>query len=136
MSTSGRECAPHPGQLTSPFWVAPRVRGSGTRHQPGARVAGAGAYVLHAAEHYPKDSQNASAVYHTYLIYELAVPHELGPVQDALHVRSEGGFTLQVKSPEAPSTNPAVRNKPESKHAKVELFSLSSRERETECLSL
>ncbi|GAA5880191.1 hypothetical protein JCM3774_006081 [Rhodotorula dairenensis] len=92
----------------------------GTRHQPGARVAGAGAYVLHAAEHYPKDSQNASAVYHTYLIYQLAVPgrHELGPVQTALHIHDEGGFTVQVKSPEAPSTNPAVRNKPESKHAK------------------
>ncbi|POY71019.1 hypothetical protein BMF94_5944 [Rhodotorula taiwanensis] len=90
----------------------------GTRHQPGARVAGSGAYVLHAAENYPKDSANASAVYHTYLVYELAVPHQLGEVQHALHIHEEGGFTLQVKNPEAPSTNPAVRNKPESKQPK------------------
>ncbi|GAA5988264.1 hypothetical protein JCM10908_002138 [Rhodotorula pacifica] len=90
----------------------------GTRHQPGARVAGSGAYVLHAAENYPKDSQNASAVYHTYLIYELAAPLQLGDVQHALHIHEEGGFTLQVKNPEAPSTNPAVRNKPESKQPK------------------
>ncbi|TKA58566.1 hypothetical protein B0A53_00307 [Rhodotorula sp. CCFEE 5036] len=90
----------------------------GTRHQPGARVAGAGAYVLHAAENYPKDSQNASAVYHTYLIYELAMPHQLGEVQHALHIHEEGGFTLQVKNPEAPSTNPAVRDKPKSKQPK------------------
>ena len=92
---------------------------AGTRHQPGARVAGAGAYVLHAAENYPKDSQNASAVYHTYLIYELAMPHQLGEVQHALHIHEEGGFTLQVKNPEAPSTNPAVRDKPKSKQPKV-----------------
>lgn len=58
-------------------------------------------------------------MYHTYLVYELALPHQLGDVQHALHIHDEGGMTLQVKNPDAPSTNPAVRNKPESKQPKV-----------------
>ncbi|GAA5824565.1 hypothetical protein JCM11251_000478 [Rhodosporidiobolus azoricus] len=90
----------------------------GTRHQPGARVAATGAYVLHTPEegHYPADSANASAVYHTTLAYELAMPHEIGEVQEALNIHETGALTLQVKNPETESTNPAVRNQPASKH--------------------
>lgn len=65
-------------------------------------------------------------MYHTYLIYELAMPHQLGEVQHALHIHEEGGFTLQVKNPEAPSTNPAVRDKPKSKQPKVRRPDLDS----------
>ncbi|GAA5979066.1 hypothetical protein JCM11641_004962 [Rhodosporidiobolus odoratus] len=88
----------------------------GTRHQPGARVAGSGAYVLHSTENPPEDSANASAVYHTYLAYELAVPHEIGEAQEALHIHSEGSFTLQVKNPDSQSNNLVVPNQPEVKH--------------------
>ncbi|GAA5907916.1 hypothetical protein JCM6882_001525 [Rhodosporidiobolus microsporus] len=90
----------------------------GTRHQPGARVAATGAYVLHTPEEgqYPEDSANASAVYHTYLAYELAVPHDIGEVQEALHIHEEGSLTLQVKNPETESTNSAVGTQPASKH--------------------
>ncbi|GAA5903514.1 uncharacterized protein JCM6883_005026 [Sporobolomyces salmoneus] len=88
----------------------------GTRHQPGARVAASGAYVLHATENYPKDSANASAVWKTDFAYEVAVPHEMGEVQEALHIHPEGVFAIQVKNPEAPSNNPAVPNQDPSKH--------------------
>ncbi|GAA6009158.1 hypothetical protein JCM10207_004287 [Rhodosporidiobolus poonsookiae] len=90
----------------------------GTRHQPGARVAASGAYVLHSPDpgSYPKDSSNAGAVYHTYLAYKIAVPHELGEVQEALHISAEGAFTIQVKNPDSESTNPVVGNQPASKH--------------------
>ncbi|GAA5927631.1 hypothetical protein JCM1841_006067 [Sporobolomyces salmonicolor] len=88
----------------------------GTRHQPGARVAACGAYVLHATEHPPEHSWNASAVWHTHMAYEVAVPHQLGEVQEALHIHEQGVFTLQVKNPETGSTNPIVGNQPASKH--------------------
>ncbi|GAA5844738.1 hypothetical protein JCM9279_002904 [Rhodotorula babjevae] len=88
----------------------------GTRHQPGARVAAAGAYVLHTTEHPPENSSNASAVYHTHFAYEIAVPHDMGEVQKALHLQHEGVFTLQVKNPDSAATNPTVGNQPESKH--------------------
>ncbi|GAA5952380.1 hypothetical protein JCM21900_003797 [Sporobolomyces salmonicolor] len=88
----------------------------GTRHQPGARVAACGAYVLHATEHPPEQSWNASAVWHTHMAYEVAVPHQLGEVQEALHIHEQGVFTLQVKNPETESTNPIVGNQPASKH--------------------
>ncbi|GAA6034615.1 hypothetical protein JCM8097_005424 [Rhodosporidiobolus ruineniae] len=88
----------------------------GTRHQFGARVAGSGAYVLHTTENPPEGSSNAGAVYHTHLAYELAVPHEIGEVQEALGIHSDGVFTIQVKNPDSESTNPVVGNQPESKH--------------------
>ncbi|GAA5852860.1 hypothetical protein JCM8547_004712 [Rhodosporidiobolus lusitaniae] len=88
----------------------------GTRHQPGARVTGAGAYVLHSTENPPENSSNMSAVYHTHLAYELAIPHEIGEVQEALHIESTGSFTLQVKNPDSATTNPIVGNQPKSKH--------------------
>jgi len=70
----------------------------GTRHQPGCRVAGSGSYILHAAENYPKDSANMSAVYETKFAYEVALPHEMGEIQDALHIHHEGVFAIQVSS--------------------------------------
>ncbi|GAA5828668.1 hypothetical protein JCM3766R1_003780 [Sporobolomyces carnicolor] len=88
----------------------------GTRHQPGARVAASGAYILHATENYPKDSANASAVWKTDFAYKVAVPHEMGEVQEALHIHPDGVFAIQVKNPEAPSNNPAVPNQDPSKH--------------------
>ncbi|BGP17045.1 hypothetical protein JCM10213_000319 [Rhodosporidiobolus nylandii] len=131
----GKKAMPDAAQGTRPMWgevlnvgedlkalkdgLGPKTyetKTRGTRHQPGARVAGAGAYVLHATENPPKGSANMSAVYHTYLAYELAVPHELGEVQEALHIHEEGAFTLQVKNPDSESTNPIVGNQPESKH--------------------
>ncbi|GAA6014128.1 hypothetical protein JCM11491_004114 [Sporobolomyces phaffii] len=88
----------------------------GTRHQPGARVAASGVYILHAAENYPKDSSNASAVWNTHFAYRVAVPHEMGEVQEALHIHPQGVFALQVKNPESPSTNPAAPTQDASKH--------------------
>ncbi|GAA5962403.1 hypothetical protein JCM3765_004282, partial [Sporobolomyces pararoseus] len=75
----------------------------GTRHQPGARVAASGSYILHSTENYPKDSQNMSAVYQTHFAYQVALPHEMGEVQEALHIHPERVFGLQVKDPEAKS---------------------------------
>ncbi|GAA5866994.1 hypothetical protein JCM1840_005934 [Sporobolomyces johnsonii] len=88
----------------------------GTRHQPGARVAASGAYVLHATENPPAHSWNASAVWHTHLAYQVAVPHQLGEVQEALNIHEQGVFTLQVKDPNSSSTNPIVGTQPASKH--------------------
>jgi hypothetical protein len=68
----------------------------GTRHQPGSRVAASGVYILHATENYPKDSENASAVWNTHFAYRVAVPHEMGEVQEALSIHPEGVFALQV----------------------------------------
>lgn len=70
----------------------------GTRHQPGARVAASGSYILHSTENYPKDSANMSAVYQTHFAYQVALPHEMGEVQEALHIHPEGVFGLQVSS--------------------------------------
>ncbi|GAA5935898.1 uncharacterized protein JCM15063_001841 [Sporobolomyces koalae] len=88
----------------------------GTRHQPGSRVAASGVYVLHATENYPKDSSNANAVWATHFAYKVALPHEMGEVQEALHIHPEGIFSLQVKNPEAPSTNPAAPTQDPSKN--------------------
>lgn len=84
----------------------------GTRHIGPSRVAGYGTYILHSAPapDAPQGSKNMSAVYETHLAYALEVPHELGKVQHDLRIEDEGSFTLQVKNPDAPSTNPAVRN--------------------------
>ncbi|BGP32905.1 hypothetical protein JCM10296v2_004690 [Rhodotorula toruloides] len=131
----GKKALPDASESTRPIWgqvvnvgedmkalkegLGPKTyetKTRGTRHQAGARVAASGAYVLYTVENYPKDSANESAVYHTYFAYEIAVPHDMGEVQDALHIQHEGAFTLQVKNPEAPSTNPAVGNQPASKH--------------------
>ncbi|BGO92225.1 hypothetical protein NBRC10512_000957 [Rhodotorula toruloides] len=131
----GKKALPDASESTRPIWgqvvnvgedmkalkegLGPKTyetKTRGTRHQAGARVAASGAYVLYTVENYPKDSANESAVYHTYFAYEIAVPHEMGEVQEALHIQHEGAFTLQVKNPEAPSTNPAVGNQPASKH--------------------
>ncbi|BGP40971.1 hypothetical protein JCM10450v2_004976 [Rhodotorula kratochvilovae] len=128
--TVGKKALPDASESTRPIWgqvlnVADdlkqfkdglgaytyETKTRGTRHQPGARVAAAGAYVLHTTEHPPEHSANASAVYQTHLAYEIAVPHEEG-----LHIQHEGVFTLQVKNPDSASTNPAVRNQPASKH--------------------
>ncbi|BGP25408.1 hypothetical protein JCM10295v2_004332 [Rhodotorula toruloides] len=131
----GKKALPDASESTRPIWgqvvnvgedmkalkggLGPKTyetKTRGTRHQGGARVAASGAYVLYTVEDYPKDSANESAVYHTYFSYEIAVPHEMGEVQEALHIQHEGAFTLQVKNPAAPSTNPAVGNQPASKH--------------------
>ncbi|TNY18589.1 hypothetical protein DMC30DRAFT_47848 [Rhodotorula diobovata] len=131
----GKKALPDAGESTRPIWgqvssVADdlkqfkeglgaytyETKTLGTRHQPGARVAAAGAYVLHTTEHPPEHSSNASAVYHTHFAYEIAVPHEMGEVQKGLHIEHEGVFTLQVKNPDSAS-NPIVGNQPESKHA-------------------
>ncbi|GAA6051092.1 hypothetical protein JCM3770_004708 [Rhodotorula araucariae] len=133
--TVGKKALPDANQSTRPIWgqvlnVADdlkqfkeglgaytyETKTRGTRHQPGARIAAAGAYVLHTTEHPPEHSLNASAVYNTHLAYEIAVPHEMGEVQKGLHLQHEGVFTLQVKNPDSASTNPAVRNQPASKH--------------------
>ncbi|KPV77783.1 uncharacterized protein RHOBADRAFT_51593 [Rhodotorula graminis WP1] len=131
----GKKALPEAGESSRPIWgqvdgVADdlkqfkdglaaytyETKTMGTRHQPGARVAAAGAYVLHTTEHPPENSSNASAVYHTHFAYEIAVPHDMGEVQKALHLQHEGSFTLQVKNFDSASTNPTVGNQPESKH--------------------
>ncbi|GAA5880478.1 hypothetical protein JCM16303_005396 [Sporobolomyces ruberrimus] len=88
----------------------------GSRYQPGSRVAASGVYILHATENYPKDSQNMSAVYETKFAYQVALPHEMGEVQEALHIHPSGSFSLQVKNPESPSNNPAAPTQDPSKH--------------------
>lgn len=70
----------------------------GTRNQPGSRVAASGVYVLHSTENPPKGSENAQAVWETKFAYQVALPHEMGEVQDALNIHPEGVFSLQVKS--------------------------------------
>ncbi|KAM0789160.1 hypothetical protein ACM66B_000009 [Microbotryomycetes sp. NB124-2] len=92
----------------------------GTRHVGPGRVAGSGVYLLYSAKasDAPKNTQNASALYQTYLAYAISVPHDLGEVQDALHIEREGAFQLQVKNPAAPSTNPRVRDQPADKQPK------------------
>ncbi|KAK4051457.1 hypothetical protein OIV83_002941 [Microbotryomycetes sp. JL201] len=99
----------------------------GTRHVGPGRVAGSGVYLVYSAKapDAPKNTQNASALYQTYIAYAIGVPHDLGQVQHDLHIEHEGAFqlqetctALQVKNPSAPSTNPRVRDQPPDKQPK------------------
>ncbi|KAK4057135.1 hypothetical protein OIO90_001630 [Microbotryomycetes sp. JL221] len=92
----------------------------GTRHVGPGRVAGSGVYIIYSskAPDAPKNTQNASALYQTYLAYAVGVPHDLGKVQQDLHIEHEGAFQVQVKNPSAPSTNPRVPDQPADKQPK------------------
>lgn len=57
----------------------------GSREVGPARVAGAGAYLLHSTDSAPKNSRNMSAKYKTYLAYALTLPHEVSTEQAAKH---------------------------------------------------
>lgn len=93
---------------------------------------------MHATENPPKGSENAQAVWNTHFAYQVALPNEMGEVQEALHIHPEGVFQLQVnlhlsslarlaellilfefrqvKDPESPSNNPAAPTQDPSKH--------------------
>ena len=61
----------------------------GKRHQPGARPAGEGVYqILRHGDH-------------THLVFELELPEELGPVQEAFHLEQEASYIISVKNPQA-----------------------------------
>merc|ERR1712093_6872 len=86
----------------------------GTRHQPASRCAGQGHYILHSPKSgkdikpLEKVDENAPRDFPVYLAYSIAVPtkEEFGEVQRELGIQETGSFILQVKNPDAPSTNP------------------------------
>lgn len=65
------------------------TRTRGTRHQPGARVAGQGLYAI--VRHGD----------HVHLTYELREPHELGRLQEELHVRPRASYVVVARDPDA-----------------------------------
>lgn len=61
----------------------------GERHLPGARPAGEGVYeILRHGDH-------------THLVFELELPEEPGPVQEAFQLEQEASYIISIENPEA-----------------------------------
>jgi len=61
----------------------------GARHQPAARAAGEGVYVILCPDRQMR------------LSYALELPERRGPVQEAFGIAAEGSFALSIKNPQA-----------------------------------
>ncbi|KAL7419740.1 hypothetical protein Q5752_005656 [Cryptotrichosporon argae] len=95
----------------------------GKRHQPGARPAARGHYILHS----PRDgladdpSTDRQRDFKLLLAYSITTPteEEFGNVQKELHIVSEGVLAIQVKDPNVESgDNPRAVSLPIEKRAK------------------
>ncbi|WVQ94735.1 hypothetical protein IAU59_001815 [Kwoniella sp. CBS 9459] len=94
----------------------------GPRHQPAARPAARGHYVLHSPRDELADSpsHDRQRDYKTLLAYEITTPaHEdFGNVQAELGIEEKGAVVLQVKDPNAESRgNPRAAGIPREKRA-------------------
>ncbi|KAK8861513.1 hypothetical protein IAR55_002334 [Kwoniella newhampshirensis] len=81
----------------------------GHRHQPAARPAARGHYILHSPRDELADSpdHNRKRDFKTLMVYEITTPahHDFGQVQSELGIEEKGAVVLQVKDPDAPSVN-------------------------------
>ncbi|WVF67134.1 hypothetical protein IAT40_001879 [Kwoniella sp. CBS 6097] len=94
----------------------------GPRHQPAARPAARGHYILHSPRDELADSpsHDRQRDYKTLLAYEITTPtHEdFGNVQTELGIEEKGAVVLQVKDPNAESRgNPRAAGIPREKRA-------------------
>lgn len=98
---------------------------SGTRHQPAARPAARGHYILHSPRDELADdpNRNRQRDFKTLLAYEITTPtHEdFGNVQAELGIEEKGAVVLQVKDPDSKdsASNPRAANMPREKKAHV-----------------
>ena len=95
---------------------------AGTRHQS-ARPAARGHYILHSPQDELADSpdHNRQRNFEILLAYEITTPHQadFGRVQSDLDIVEKGAVALQIKNPEAESTNPRAAGIPREKRANV-----------------
>ncbi|ORX33671.1 hypothetical protein BD324DRAFT_639126 [Kockovaella imperatae] len=93
----------------------------GTRHQSAARPAARGHYILHSPRDELADSpdHDRQRDFKILLAYEITTPasEDFGQVQSDLGIAEKGAVALQVKSPEAESTNPRAASIPKDKRA-------------------
>lgn len=79
----------------------------GERHLAPARIVARGHYILTSPasnlDSVPKGSKNMSAVFKTYLAYQISVPNDLGDVQHEMRIEEQGAFGLQVSSISLPN---------------------------------
>ncbi|ORY27465.1 hypothetical protein BCR39DRAFT_538148 [Naematelia encephala] len=93
----------------------------GRRHQPAARPAARGHYILHSPRDELADSpeHDRQRDFKLLLAYEITTPvHEdFGNVQKELGLEPSGAIVLQIKNPDAPNTNPRAASIPKEKRA-------------------
>ncbi|OCF34739.1 hypothetical protein I316_03783 [Kwoniella heveanensis BCC8398] len=99
----------------------------GPRHQPAARPAARGHYILHSPRDELADSpsHDRQRDYKTLLAYEITTPaHEdFGSVQKELGIEEKGAVVLQVKDPNAESRgNPRAAGIPREKRAQYPAY--------------
>ncbi|GBG86743.1 hypothetical protein CBR_g41808 [Chara braunii] len=113
----GRKSLPNPGETKRerPYWGFVEAAGKeaeemkealggstystrtrGQRYQPEGRAVGEGVYAL--IRHHSRSTT------HTHLIYALEFPKgELGPPQQAFHIKRQASYIIQIKNPEVPA---------------------------------
>jgi hypothetical protein len=101
-----------------------RSRSVGTRHQPAARPAARGHYILHSPHDTTADdpSRDRQLDFRVYLAYALTTPagDDFGSVQRELGIAHEDAIGLQVKDPDVESTNnPRAAGIPRERRAQV-----------------
>jgi hypothetical protein len=97
---------------------------SGTRHQPAARPAARGHYILHSPRDELADDpdHNRQRDFKCLLAYEITTPapDDFGNVQSELGLEPKGAVVIQVKDPNVQSNNnPRAASIPREKRAQV-----------------